>query len=543
MPTQVGDHIRGKYRLTRPIGDGGMGSVFEAVHEALGTRVALKFLHADLARRPGLSERFAREARVSASIQSPHVARVTDVDATEEGTPFLVMELLEGESLAVLLHQALSEGRPLSRHAAIDFALQILSGLEAAHALRVVHRDLKPENVIVTPSPGGPVVKIIDFGIAKLRETGEFQQGLTHAGTLMGTPEYMSPEQLFSAANVDHRADLYSLGVMLFEMLSGQRPAQGDSAPAIVAQVQNGDITRLDTLLPDLPAELVEAVHRALAPRAEDRFESAFAMRKALSPFAGRLSQAGQVAAAGAPQAMPSRASEGVPDTIPPARQTSAGRTSTGTIPPGAPGPAAASTGTGTVLTAAHPAMPPGPPAATGDRITPPRRKRGGGVLLALGGGALILAAAIGVLAYHQYVGGDVASSAPPLPPLEAPQSAAVVSAEVPSESPTSAPPQSGETAEPAQPVSHNTPSTSPTSTPKPATPTPAPSGSAPSGFPGFQIPSSLPPLPEGIPTSLPSSLPPLPEGLPTALPSNFPPIPGLTPPAEKPSDSSEKTP
>jgi serine/threonine protein kinase len=197
MTPRVNDLVRGKYRIVRLIGDGGMGSVYEARHEGLGSPVALKFLHPDLARRPGLAQRFAREARVSAAIQSPHVTRVTDVDLTEDGTPYLVMELLNGRSLGALLDGP-PEGRP-SRDESVDFALQILLGLEAAHALGVVHRDLKPDNVFITTTPGGPVAKLIDFGIAKVKESGEYKQGLTFAGILMGTPEYMAPEQLFSA--------------------------------------------------------------------------------------------------------------------------------------------------------------------------------------------------------------------------------------------------------------------------------------------------------------------------------------------------------
>lgn len=241
MRPSPGDVVGGKYRIVRLIGDGGMGAVFEARHELLGTNVALKFLHSELSKRPGLASRFLQEARVSARIQSPHVTRVTDVDQTPDGSPFLVMELLTGESLQQLLDRRVK----LPKDQAIDFALQILSGLEAAHALGVVHRDLKPDNVFITPSTGGPLLKLLDFGIAKLREANEYQKGLTRPGAIMGTPEYMAPEQLYSADRVDHRADLYSLGVMLYEMLTGERPAYGDDAAAIVSQVAAGKVKRI----------------------------------------------------------------------------------------------------------------------------------------------------------------------------------------------------------------------------------------------------------------------------------------------------------
>jgi serine/threonine-protein kinase len=287
------DLIGGKYRIVRLIGDGGMGSVFEARHELLGTPVALKFLHPELARRTGLVPRFLQEARVSASIQSPHVTRVTDVDQAPDGGAYLVMELLTGESLQHLLDRT---GR-LPRDQSIDFALQMLSGLEAAHALGVVHRDLKPDNVFITPGAGGPLLKLLDFGIAKLRHTNEYQRGLTRPGAVMGTPEYMPPEQLFSADQVDHRADIYSLGAMLYEMLSGKRPAYGDDAPSIVAQVMQGRVQRLTELDPTLPRGLADTVHRALEPDRQHRWSSALEMRLALIPFASRLSPAGRLAA------------------------------------------------------------------------------------------------------------------------------------------------------------------------------------------------------------------------------------------------------
>ncbi len=297
MRPNPGDVIGGKYRVVRLIGDGGMGAVYEARHEVLGSAVALKFLHAELAKRPGLSSRFLQEAKVSASIQSPHVTRVTDVDQTPDGSPFLVMELLSGESLQQLLDRKIK----LPRDQAIDFALQILSGLEAAHALGVVHRDLKPDNVFITPSTGGPIVKLLDFGIAKLRASNEYQKGLTRPGAVMGTPEYMAPEQLYAADRVDHRADIYSLGAILYEMLTGERPAYGDDAPQIIAQVAQGKVKRIAEHDPSIPEGLAAVVHNAIAADKDQRYASAMDMRLALAPFAGQLSHAGRLAATPAP--------------------------------------------------------------------------------------------------------------------------------------------------------------------------------------------------------------------------------------------------
>jgi serine/threonine protein kinase len=294
-----GDLVSGKYRIVRLIGDGGMGVVYEARHEVLGSGVALKFLHADLAKRPGLTQRFLQEARVSATIQSSHVCHVTDVDTAQDGSPYLVMELLAGQALQSMLDR---QGK-LPVEQAVDFALQILAGLEAAHATGVVHRDLKPDNVFVTPSGGGPLLKLIDFGIAKLRASSEFTKGLTRAGVVMGTPEYMAPEQLVSAQTTDHRADIYSLGVILFEMLAGCRPADGDDAEIIVASVQAGRVRNLRELVPGLAEGLVALIERATKPFREQRFESASEMRLALARFAGHLSHAGRLAATAEPLA------------------------------------------------------------------------------------------------------------------------------------------------------------------------------------------------------------------------------------------------
>ena len=219
MDQQVGQLINNKYRLVRLIGDGGMGSVYEARHELLGTTVALKFLHAMLARRKGLVERFLQEAQVSASIRSPHVVSVSDVDRTPEGLAYMVMEYVEGDTLQTLYEKLYQRGERLSEHDAFDIMLQMLDGVGAAHDRNIVHRDLKPDNVMLSPHPsreGQRLVKILDFGIAKLKASGEVDRGLTRPGVVMGTPEYMAPEQARGERRVGARADVFSLGVMFF---------------------------------------------------------------------------------------------------------------------------------------------------------------------------------------------------------------------------------------------------------------------------------------------------------------------------------------
>jgi len=285
MTIGPGSLINGKYRLGRQLGEGGMGAIYEARHEFLGTEVALKFLHPALSSRPHVVARFVQEARVSANIRSPHVVSVVDVDQSPEGLAFLVMELLHGEPLSSRL--AREPILPLPTVVAIS--LQVLLALEVAHALGVVHRDMKPENVFLTDAPGnvaansqGLLVKILDFGIAKLRTLGEVRAQLTRPGVVMGTPEYMAPEQVFAADAVDARADLYALGAMMFEMLAGRRPVQAEDARAIANAVMAGQTPRLETVAPGIPSSVGDVIAIALSAKPNDRFTSATAMRQAL---------------------------------------------------------------------------------------------------------------------------------------------------------------------------------------------------------------------------------------------------------------------
>jgi serine/threonine-protein kinase len=287
MRPQVGQVINNKYRLNRLIGDGGMGTVYEARHEMLGTLVALKFLHPELTRRTGLVQRFLQEAKVSAQIQSPHVVRVMDVDQTPDGLAFIVLEYLEGRTLQTLYEDLYKAGQRLSYADALEYSMQMIEGVEAAHKTGIVHRDLKPDNVMITTGPkGAPLLKLLDFGIAKLKVTGELEKGLTRPGVIMGTPEYMAPEQAYSADAVDSRADIFSLGVMMFEMLAGRRPVGGDDPQQIAAAYLAGQIARLEDLAPGIAPELAAAVHKAMAPLAKNRFDSVSELRDAIEPFA-----------------------------------------------------------------------------------------------------------------------------------------------------------------------------------------------------------------------------------------------------------------
>jgi serine/threonine-protein kinase len=507
MLPRAGDLIGGKYRIVRLIGDGGMGSVYEARHEGLGMAVALKFLHEDLAERPGLTDRFLREARVAATIQSPHVAHVTDVDVGAGGLPYLVMELLSGESL----QHVLDRERKLRPEVAIDFALQIAAGLEAAHAVGVVHRDLKPDNVFVTPGTGGALLKLLDFGIAKLLANQD-QRGLTRAGIVMGTAEYMPPEQLYAAHEVDGRADVYALGVMLFEMLSGRRPADGDDAQVIVTKVLAGDVLSLAALEPNLPPGLIELVQRATAPERDARIGSAHELRTALARFATGVSPAGSLAARAAP-IEPSAAAAS--RTLPPDERDVFAKGSTEQAPP---------LGVFAAAPAQVPYVPPAPP--------PPARTRGKsyGWLYALLAIAVLGGGGAGAYAYYWSEPSTTSLPPPPLETETAPapeafapegQASTFTPSVAPPGAPTTVAPHEGR--EPHE--GH-----APTPGPVPTTATTADAGvfpvplQLPSTF-----PSTFPPLP--LPSTFPSSFPKnLPNVLPSVLPTTFPGFPGLPP-------------
>ncbi len=297
MSPEVGQVINGKYRIARKIGDGGMGSVFEAIHEALGSKVALKFLHPELSR-TGVAARFLQEARASARIQSPHVVRVTDVDQTPDGLAFIVLEYLEGRTLQKIYEDLYDQGRSLGYADALEYAVQICEGVEAAHEAGIIHRDLKPDNVMITTGPKGvPLVKLLDFGIAKVDRGGRTptptaqqpRKGLTRPGVLLGTPEYMAPEQVYSAETADVRADIFSLGVMFFEMFAGRRPVGGDEPHQIAVSHVTGEISRLGDLAPGLPPELSAGIHRAMSAQPKDRFSSVHELRELFEPYAMAL--------------------------------------------------------------------------------------------------------------------------------------------------------------------------------------------------------------------------------------------------------------
>lgn len=272
--------VDGKYRVVKSLGTGAMGYVVEATHVRLGTRVALKFLHRNIAENHEMQVRFRREARASARIQSPHVVRVFDVATREDGAPFLVMELLKGHDLATELR---TRGA-LPAHEAVQFILQAIHALAEAHRLGIIHRDLKPANMFVIEGPRRHL-KLLDFGVSKEIRGSNDEAFETAASSWIGTPRYMAPEQLKLAHLVDARTDIWGLGVVLHQLIAGQLPFAAQSLDAHCRAVLTEDPISLDKVRPDVPAELARVVRRCLSKDPSHRYASVTELATALMPF------------------------------------------------------------------------------------------------------------------------------------------------------------------------------------------------------------------------------------------------------------------
>jgi eukaryotic-like serine/threonine-protein kinase len=270
-PFRGGEMVAGKYRITRRLGAGGMGMVFAADHVDLGRPVALKVLLPETAANEAGITRLLREARAAARLTSPHVAKVLDVGRLDSGVPYLVMELLEGQDL----QEVLTERGKLSVSDAADYLLEACEALAEAHRAGIVHRDLKPANLFLTTDAYGErCVKLLDFGVSKVQTpeaTGDI--GLTGSGTLLGSPAYMSPEQMRAPRDVDHRSDIWALGAILFELVSGRVAWTGETLSEICVKVASDPAPRLRSVAPDAPKELDAIVARCLEKDPARRYQ------------------------------------------------------------------------------------------------------------------------------------------------------------------------------------------------------------------------------------------------------------------------------
>lgn len=389
MVFDAGDIVGGKYCVTHSIARGGMGYIVAATHAKLGTKVALKFLRPDYLDKPAVVERFVHEARAAAQLRSENVCRVWDVETTADGVPYMVMELLEGRDLQSIIKMA-----PLDAATAAHYVLQACNAIAEAHGLGIVHRDIKPANLYRTyRADGTTLIKVLDFGVAKVQPKDE-DHGLTQTQTVMGSPGYMSPEQLRSSKNVDPRTDIWSLGVVLYELVVGTRPWVAESVTELALKVAHDPMTPMPAIV---DAGYVAVVERCLRKERDERFADIAELATALAPFAERggdlaggvsrvlgATSTGPLARIApeppAPAAPPTIASEAVPTTL---------RTASGIVSP-----------------------------VTSLRRRPP--------LLALGAGAALVVAIVVVLSLR---GGDGVQSAadtvdlpePPAQPVEPP--------------------------------------------------------------------------------------------------------------------------
>jgi len=287
FPVRSGDVIGDKYRVTRLIASGGMGVVFEGLHLLLETPVAIKVARPELVTREGL-DRFLAEGRVAARLHSRHVARVLDTGRLESGIPYLVLEHLEGEDL----YESLRKRGSLPIQCVVDYVLQVCEGLAEAHAAGLVHRDLKPENLFVTHAPDGEeIVKILDFGITKLPPE---LAGRSHTGNgrSIGSPHYMAPEQMCAPQAVDLRADIWTLGVVMYELISGRPPFYADTVPAVCALVLAAEHAPVSTFCPEIPQALEAAILRCLEKDPRQRYDNVFELARDIASFGSPGSEA-----------------------------------------------------------------------------------------------------------------------------------------------------------------------------------------------------------------------------------------------------------
>jgi len=273
MSLETGEILDGKYRIVRIIGEGGMGAVYEGENTAIRRRVAIKVLHAGLTANQEVAQRFEREAQAAGRIGNDHILEVIDLGVLANGDRFIVMEYLDGEPLGARIVQ----NKRLTPAQLAPLIRQTLVGLGAAHRAGIVHRDLKPDNIFVMKSKAGQkdFVKIIDFGISKFQPLGADGMKMTRTGAVMGTPYYMSPEQASGSGEADQRSDLYSVGVIMFEAVTGQVPFDGTTFNQLMFKIVLADVPRPEAIVPGLDPAFASIVSKAMARDVSQRFQSA----------------------------------------------------------------------------------------------------------------------------------------------------------------------------------------------------------------------------------------------------------------------------
>src|SRR5882724_3063822 len=280
-----GDVLAGKFRIERVLGVGGMGMVVSAMHLHLDERVAIKFLLPEALSNGEAVARFGREARAAVKIRSEHVARVTDVGALDTGAPYMVMELLRGQDLSQLLR----DQGALAVHLAALYVLQACEALAEAHAIGIVHRDLKPANLFLTSrADGSPCVKVLDFGISKVTSASGSgsDMGMTRTQSIMGSPLYMSPEQMASSRDVDQRADIWAVGCVLYELVTGRVPFEAETMPQLCTLILHAEPPLPRTIRPELPEALEQVIMRCLRKDRHQRYDNVAALAMDLAGFA-----------------------------------------------------------------------------------------------------------------------------------------------------------------------------------------------------------------------------------------------------------------
>lgn len=281
---RIGSTLAGKYVIDALVGRGGMGTVFAGHHALSGRNVAVKLLHPQHVRDPVAVRRFLNEAKTAAAFRHPNVVDVLDVDVIDDGTVFLVLELLEGETLG----ERLDREKKLTLEQTLSITIPVLRALAHGHKMHIVHRDLKPDNIFLTDSKNGIVPVVLDFGIAKMVDAGE-QSVETVTGAILGTPQYMAPEQALGSNESAATLDVYAMGVVVFECLSGQRPIDGPNPAAVLARLVTGQIPALSTIAPSLPPTISAIVDKAISVRREDRYQTCDAFADALMTEAAAL--------------------------------------------------------------------------------------------------------------------------------------------------------------------------------------------------------------------------------------------------------------